>query len=91
MEDGNKKRIDAYFPPKASNLAVKIFSFFRDMEKYAIRVSGMDSYIIGLDQWIIGEIGKRDYKIELNRYLTFFKKYERKLLEKQYREREARK
>lgn len=51
----------------------------------------MDSYIIGLDQWTIGEIGKRDYKIELNRYLSFFKKYEQKLLEKQFREREARK
>jgi len=88
-EDGVQKRIDAYFPPKAPNIAFKIFGFFRDMEKYAIRVGGMSSQIIGLDQWTIGEIGRRDYNIELQRYLPFFKKYEQKLLEKYKRDLEA--
>ena len=50
----------------------------------------MSSHIVGLDQWTIGEIGKRDYNIELQRYLPFFKKYEQKLLEKNYRDAEAR-
>lgn len=59
------------------------------MEKYALRVGGMSSQIIGLDQWTIGEIGKRDYNIELQRYLPFFKQYEQKLLEKYHRDTEA--
>jgi len=46
----------------------------------------MSSYIDGLDQWTIGELGKRDYNIDLTRYLYFFKKFEQEMLKKQERE-----
>ena len=47
--------------------------------------------IIGLDRYKIGEIGKRDYGIELSRYMQFFNKYENKMLEQQNRRLEANK
>ena len=46
----------------------------------------MSSYIDGLDQWTIGELGKRDYNIDLSRYIVFFKSFEHQLLKKQQRE-----
>jgi hypothetical protein len=59
------------------------------MEKYTVNAGGIEHYVIGLDQYIIGEIGKRDYNIELSRYMPFFRKFENNLLKRQQRWREA--
>jgi len=50
----------------------------------------MDHCVLSLDQYIIGNIGKRDYNIELSRYLPSFYKYEEEMLKKQQREARAR-
>jgi len=82
-EDGVKRRLDAYYPPKVPNLAIRIFNYFMAMQKYTLNAGGMSHHIMGLDQWKIGEIGLRDYNIELSRYIEPFKLFEHKLLERQ--------
>ena len=86
-----EKRIKAYFPPEAPQLAIRVFNFFLETDQNVIVAGGMEHHVIALDQYTIGELGIRDYNIELSRYLYFFKQYENKLLLKQQREKEARK
>ena len=90
MEDKVQRRIDAYFPPKAPRLAIRVFNFFTETQNYAVLAGGMQHYVIRLDINAIGEAGRRYYNLDLQRYMHFFRVFESKLLEKQDRERKER-
>jgi len=80
-----KRRIDAYFPPKASQLAIKIFNFFRDNDRCTINAGGMQHYIMCLDKEKLTNIAKT-YNIDLGKYMFALRVYENKILQKQNRE-----
>jgi len=87
MEDGVKRRIEAYFPPKAPSLAIRLFNFFVKTQKYQIVAGGVEHYIIGLDLHKIGEVGKKYYNIDISKYINMFEFFEEKLLDKIDKER----
>jgi hypothetical protein len=79
-----ERRVTAYFPPKATPEAYRIFSFLRGNDSHVISAGGMQHFVLGLDKSKLLPLAEV-YGLEFDRIIPFVSLYESEMMKQQQR------
>lgn len=84
MKSKHQPWIDAITPPKATDTAYKVFSFLRsNRDEAEIVVSGMQSFVKGLDKLYLYKLADEQGILDMRRYEFAIDYYKSKILKQQ--------